>query len=1065
MHKHPQLTQRRLQWFASEQGLRGRLYPQQAPVRLSTYAAPDRIPYSEAVRGDYRPARVGDVFGPAWSTHWFRVEIAIPQEWAGQEVHLLWNSSSEACVWQDGQPVQGLTGTMRPAYRLTRSAQGGEQWVLYVEMACNGLFGTPPNEVFPLKQAEIAVFDSGAWELLWDFTVIADMAAQLPPGSARGGQALRAANAMANACYLDDADTWPAGQAIAAAFFAAHNGDSQHNLSAVGHAHIDTAWLWPLAETRRKCVRTFSTALRLMEDYPEYKFVASQAQQYAWIKESHPALYEKIKARVREGRFIPVGGTWVEPDCNLPSGESLVRQFLLGQRFFRREFGITCREFWNPDVFGYSAALPQIMRGAGIQNFLTQKLSWNEINKPANQTFVWEGLDGSRVLTHFPPADTYSAEATVKEVLFNLSNFKEYDRARESYMLFGYGDGGGGPTPEMLERLRRMADVDGLPRVTIRPPGEFFERCAADIQEPATWVGELYFEFHRGTYTTQAAAKSNNRRSELLLRDVEFLGALAALQARAAYPSRELERLWQLVLINQFHDILPGSSIHQVYEDAARDYAEVLSEGARLRQDVLHALFPSAAGEGLPGRLLVVNTLSAPRTEVVELPMDAPAVQYAANGRPLAVVSAPAMGYAVHEMASPAAAGIAATREEKILEIGSGQAALRVAGRQRPTNGGTPPPAGESAPGYAAHPGDGRPAPGEVRVIETPDEIVLENELIRATFRRDGRLTSLVDLRLGREAIAPGGAANHLVLFEDEPVHFDAWDVFISHLEKRRDVPAAHSARVLESGPLRAAVEFTYRLSSVSQLTQIVSLTSVSPRLDFATQVDWHERNRFLKVEFPLNVRADYATYEIQFGYVQRPTHSNTSYDVARFEVCAHRWADLSEPGFGVAVLNDCKYGYSTQRNVMRLSLLRASKSPDPEADMGQHEFRYALLPHAGSFQEAGVIEEAHAFNAPLLLHNSSAEPAQASFFGVDRPSVIIDAVKKAEDSDALIVRLYEAHGGRGPVRFRSSLPVVSAWVCNLLEEDDEPLAWEEGGTTLEITPFQLVTLKLECQP
>ena len=1025
MQKHPELTLQRLKNFASESGLKGKLYTHRAPVALAAYAAPGRITYSEAMRGDYEPIEVGKKFGPLWSTHWVKVELDIPSEWIGQEVHLLWDSSSEACVWQDGQPLQGLTGStngwisglIRGEYCLAKPAPGaavlgaavlGAQHIeLYIEVACNGLFGleggSKASQIGLLQQAEIALFDRQAWDVYWDFVVIADMAQYLPANTPRAGQALQAANAMVNALNLDDRSTWQKARAIAAQFFAARNGAGQHNLSAVGHAHIDTAWLWPLAETQRKCFRTFASAVLYMDDYPEYKFACSQAQQFEWMKDLQPALYEKIKARVKSGQFVPAGGSWVEPDCNVPSGESLVRQFLFGQRFFRQEFGITCREFWEPDVFGYSAALPQILQQAGIRYFLTQKLSWNQFNKLPSHTFIWEGLDGSRVLTHFPPADTYNSMANVKEVVYNVNNFKDHDRANSSYLLFGFGDGGGGPTLGMLEQLKRMGDVDGLPRVQIRSPHEFFTRCEADASDLTTWVGELYFELHRGTYTTQAHNKLYNRRSEFLLHDVEFLAAMAHLRHGYPYPSAELARLWKMVLTNQFHDIIPGSSIREVYEDSDQHYKEILGCAADLRGQAIQALVGQPADSS--GTVCAVNTLGAPRTEVVALPQGTPSPQTAADGQPLGVVSAPPLGYVI-------------TSPESVSD--------------------------------------------QVSIVEAGDVMILENDFVRATLSRSGSLTSLFDKHAGRESVEPGQAANHFVLFDDVPGGNDAWDVDVFHLEKPCELGGARAARVTEHGPLRVSVEFEYDLTSVSTLKQTVSLTAISPRLDFSTEVEWHESHKFLKVEFPLNLRAQNATYEIQFGHVQRPTHWNTSWDMARFEVCAHKWADLSEPDFGVALLNDCKYGYATHGNVMRLSLLRSPKSPDHEADMGRHTFRYALLPHAGTFQQAGVIEESYRFNAPLLVSATHAQPDEVSFLSVSRPSVVIDTVKKAEDSNALVVRLYEAHGTRGTVRLTSSLPVKSAARCNLLEEQDVPLDWSEGGVNLDVTPFQLVTVKLE---
>jgi alpha-mannosidase len=1032
MQKHLELTRRRVQAFAS--GLRALIYPRRAPVTLSAYAAPDRIPYDEAMRGQYQPIQLGHHFTPLWSTHWVKVDIAIPRDWKGQEVHLLWDSCSEACVWQNGQPLQGLTGShfidtpTRPQYRLARAARGGEKITLHLEVACNGLFGVGEGDgqqtvermrmvIGRLLQAEIAVFDREAWDLVWDYTIVADMARHLPANTPRAGQALQAANAIANAVVPGDRATWAAGRAIAAEFLKARNGDGQHHLSAVGHAHIDTAWLWPLAETKRKCARTFASAVLYMEDYPDYKFACSQAQQYEWMKELYPGLYRKIKARVKEGRFVPAGGTWVEPDCNIPSGESLVRQFLYGQRYFRSEFGLTCTEFWNPDVFGYSGALPQIIRGAGMTRFLTQKLSWNQFNRPTSSTFIWEGIDGSRVLTHFPPADTYNAMVSVEEALRNVRDFKDHERANESYMLFGYGDGGGGPTVEMLEHAKRMADVDGLPRVQIRSPREFFDRCEADIKDALVWVGELYFELHRGTYTTQARNKLHNRRSEFLLRDVEFLAAAALAQAgagraarkrgaAAGYPSAELARLWKLVLLNQFHDIIPGSSINQVYADSEKQYADVLASGAALRDQALAVVAPAAPRDGNAAHVLAVNTLSAARTEVVELPEGLLGPQTAANGAALGVVSAPAMGYSV------------------------------------------------AAPGGAA------PAPATATA--SGGAITLENAFVRAVFDRDGQLVSLFDKQAGREAIQAGTPGNAFVMFDDNPLQWDAWDVDAFHLEKRFDGFAASTpARVTESGPLRAAITFETRLSADSTLRQTVRLSATSARLDFVTEADWHERHKFLKVEFPFALRAQEATYEIQFGHLQRPTHANTTWDMARFEVSAHKWADLSEPDFGVALLNDCKYGYATRGNVMRLSLLRGPTMPDAEADQGRHAFTYALLPHAGRPQEAGVIEEGYRLNAPLITRATAAQPAEASFFQVSAPNLVIDTVKKAEDSDALIVRLYEARGRRASARLTSPLPFANAALCNLLEEDDAPLAWTDGGVAFEAAPFKIVTLKL----
>jgi alpha-mannosidase len=1012
MQKHIDLTRQRVQHFAAK--LTELFYTSRAPVSLMVYHASGRISYQQAVLGDYHPARVGEKIGPLWSTHWFRVNLSIPPDWQGQEVHLLWDSASEACLWQAGAPLQGLTGSfngwkaepIRTEFCVARCAAGGETWEYYIEAACNGLFGLDNQAHNPrigdLLQAEIACFDRAAWDLYWDLKVIADMALYLPANTPRGGQALFAANQMVNILRLEDRSTWPAARQIAAAFLKAHNGDGQHNLSAIGHAHIDTAWLWPIAETKRKSARSFASAVAYMDDYPEYRFACSQAQQLAWMKELYPALYARIVEKVQAGQFVPAGGSWVEPDCNIPSGESLVRQFLYGQRFFEAEFGSRCQEFWNPDVFGYSGALPQILKLAGIDYFLTQKLSWNQFNKPTSHTFLWEGIDGSQVLTHFPPADNYNCMAEVKEVLYNVSNFKDHERANESYLLFGYGDGGGGPTVSMLEQLRRMADVDGLPRTQIRAPREFFARSAADIKDPLVITGELYFEMHRGTYTTQARNKKYNRQSELLLRDTELLAALALVTQAIPYPSLELQKLWEVVLTNQFHDIIPGSSINEVYQDSAQDYAHVLSQAGDLRAAALQGLCPE---DPLGDKVQVVNTLSFPRSEVVELPEGLSGLQTAVSGRNLGWVSAPSMGLAV----------------------------------QTPT------------------------VPSEAVVLQERSEgFVLENGQLKAVFNRQGGLTSLVHKTSGRESIEPGQVGNQFVVYEDLPNKWEAWDVDIFHLEKKLALPEARQAQVLEAGPLRAALAFEFELSPHSRLRQVVSLDALSPRLDFACQADWFEKQKFLKVEFPLHVRAQSAAYEIQFGYVQRPTHFNTSYDMAQFEVPAHKWADLSEPDFGVSLLNDCKYGYAAHGNILRLSLLRAPLYPDPLADQGQHTFRFSLFPHNGPLQPARITQEAFCFNVPLVLARTNAQDSRRSFFAVDRPAVFIDTLKKAEDSQALIVRLYEAGGTHQQAALTSTLPVKSAALVNLLEDELEPLDWQKDGVALTFRPFEIKAIRLE---
>lgn len=1000
MHKHRDITLRRLEDFARR--FQKRIYAEARPVNLSTWQAPGRVAVAEALKAKYSPIKLGHQFGPHWSTHWVRLQADIPAEWKGREVHLRWESNSEAGVWHDGKIQQGLSGQLRPEYRLTKKAKGGEKIELHIEVAVNHLFGVGvagSNEGYPLGRldvAEIALYEPAAWDTFYDYIVIAELAKELDPASPRGGQALRVANDMVNIIDLDDPTTWKKAREIAREFLSEKTGGGAHNLSAIGHAHIDTAWLWPLAESKRKCYRSFASQLLNLEEYPEYKFVVSQAQQWDWMRREQPELHARMMKFARKGRFIPVGGTWIEPDCNIPSGESLVRQFLYGQRYFKREFGAQSDIFWNPDVFGYSGQLPQIMAGAGIRYFLTQKLSWSQFNKMPSHTFYWEGIDGTKLLSHFPPVDTYNAVCTVKEILFNVRNFKDHEKSRESYYLFGIGDGGGGPTRDMIERLRRMEDLDGLPKVTTRTPNEFFQRLEADAKDLLTWVGELYLEYHRGTFTTQAKNKLLNRRSELALRDIEMLYSMTDI---ANYPKQDIDHCWEIVLLNQFHDIIPGSSITPVYEDSMEQYAEI---GARF--DRLITQRTKAIAGKVGNRVLAINTLSAPRREVVALPKGVKGAQTSAAGEQLAIVSAPALGYTIAAPENP---------------------------------------------------------PATVKASENKSTITLENDFLLAVFNKAGRLTRLYDKENHREILAPGEAGNNLLLFDDNPITYEAWDVDIYHLEKFQQVAAADSAKILETGPVRARVEFSFPVGKKSRVVCIAELDAISRRLNFHCTADWHEEKVFLKVEFPFDIRAMNATYEIQFGHLERPTHSNTTWDMAKFEVCAHRWADLSEPDYGVALLNDCKYGYSTLGNRMRLSLLRSPKEPDPTADMGSHKFSYAIYPHAGPLAESDTIEEAARFNSPLHLLATDRPVESHSWVTVEGGTLAVDTVKRAEDSDDVVVRLYETRGRRGTAALALDKPIRKAAWVNLLEGDLGKLDVKSGAVEIVYTPFQIITLKL----
>ncbi|XP_027955795.1 alpha-mannosidase 2C1 isoform X1 [Eumetopias jubatus] len=1030
--KHWRTTLERVEKFVSplyftDCNLRGRLFGDSCPVAaLSSFQTPERLPYQEAVQQEFRPAQIGDSFGPTWWTCWFRVELTIPEAWVGQEVHLRWESDGEGLVWRDGEPVQGLTTEgEKTSYVLTDRLEEGDprSLTIYVEVACNGLLGAgkgtmiaapDPEKMFQVSRAELAVFCRDVHRLLVDLELLLGIAKGLGEDNQRSFQALYTANQMVNVCDPAQPETFPVAQALASRFFGQRGGESEHTIHAMGHCHIDTAWLWPFKETVRKCARSWASAVQLMEQNPDFIFACSQAQQLEWVKSHYPGLHARLQEFACRGQFVPVGGTWVEMDGNLPSGEAMVRQFLQGQSFFLQEFGKMCSEFWLPDTFGYSAQLPQIMRGCGIRHFLTQKLSWNLVNSFPHHTFFWEGLDGSRVLAHFPPGDSYGMQGSAEEVLKTVVKNRDKGRSNHSAFLFGFGDGGGGPTQTMVDRLKRLHNTDGLPRVQLSSPGRLFSALESSSGQLCTWVGELFLELHNGTYTTHAQIKKGNRECERILHDVELLSSLAvARSAPFLYPAAQLQHLWRLLLLNQFHDVVTGSCIQLVAEEAMCHYEDIRSHGNTLLSAAAAAL---CAGEPGPEGLLIVNTLPWKRTEVLALPRPG-------GAHSLALVTVPSMGYAP----APAPTSLQPLQTQQPVFV----------------------------------------------VQETDGSVTLDNGIIRVRLDPTGCLTSLVLVASGREAIAEGTVGNQFVLFDDVPLYWDAWDVMDYHLETRKPVLGqAGTLAVGTEGGLRGSAWFLLQISPNSRLSQEVVLDIGCPYVRFHTEVHWHEAHKFLKVEFPARVRSPQATYEVQFGHLQRPTHHNTSWDWARFEVWAHRWIDLSEHGFGLALLNDCKYGASVRGNVLSLSLLRAPKAPDTTADMGRHEFTYALMPHKGSFQDAGVIRAAYSLNFPLLALPASGPAPAASWsaFSVSSPAVVLETVKQAETSRqgrTLVLRLYEAHGSHVDCWLHTSLPVQEAVLCDLLEQRDPAghLPLQDSRLKLTFSPFQVRSLLLLLQP
>ncbi|GAA2259303.1 alpha-mannosidase [Streptomyces ruber] len=1006
MHDDRSLVEARLGRVLDER-VRPAVYPESVPLEVAVWHAPgEPVPVAEGLAAAPGPVGAGARWGAPWGTSWFRVTGTVPGTWAGRTVEALLDLGfdggmtgfqCEGLVYRpDGTPVKGLH-PRNQWVRIGAPVAGGEEVRLHIEAASNPvIFGSRPfrptrlgdketagsDPLYRLGRMDLAVFDETVWHLLLDLEVLGELMAELPEESARRWDIVRAVDRALDALDLQDVNgTAARAREPLTGVLARPAVPSAHRISAVGHAHIDSAWLWPLRETVRKVARTTANMTALLADEPEFVFAMSQAQQWAWVKEHRPEVWARAKKAVADGRFVPAGGMWVESDTNMPGSEAMARQFVHGKRFFLDEFGIENDEAWLPDTFGFAAGLPQIIRAAGSTRLLTQKISWSRTNTFPHHTFRWEGIDGTRIFTHFPPVDTYNCAMHGGELAHAARNFRDKGRARHSLAPTGYGDGGGGTTREMVAKAARVRDLEGSPTVVWETPRAFFDKAEAEYPEPPVWVGELYLELHRATLTSQARTKQGNRRSEHLLREAELWAATAAVRTGFPYPYEDLDRIWKTVLLHQFHDILPGSSIAWVHREARRTYARLAGE----LEEVIGAAQRALAGDGTAE--LVFNAAPHPR-----------------NGVP---------------------AGGA----------------------------GTPVVRGETS--RAARDGGG---------------FVLDNGLLRIEIDGNGLVVSAHDIGADREAIAPGRAANLLQLHPDLPNKWDAWDVDEFYRNTVTDLTDAERVVPGEDG---ASVRVV-RSFGASHVTQVLSLPPGEKRLVIDTEVDWHETEKFLKLAFPLDVHAERYASETQFGHVHRPTHTNTSWEAARFETCAHRFVHVEEAGWGAAIVNDSTYGQDVTRTVcsggghadrgttttVRVSLLRAPRFPDPETDQGAHRFRHALLPGAGI---GDAVREGWRINLPERRVTGAAEVAP--LVTADRDAVVITAVKLADDgSGDVVVRFHEAHGGRVRATLTAGFEVAGVTVTDLLERPLPDAAAPEadgGRIAVRLRPFELMTLRL----
>jgi alpha-mannosidase len=997
MHDNQDKTEARVR-HALESRLKPRAWAAEPePCEVAVFPSGSPVTVEEALAASYQPAGPGLAWGAPWSTTWFRLSGKVPAEWAGARVEAVIDLGfndrnpgfqAEGMAFDaHGVPIKGLA-PRNNWVAVDTGAKAGGTWTCFVEaVAMPSIMGggddrfhpTPLGDVatagtaplYVLGGADLVLVDETARALAADVEVLVGVMGQLERRDARRHEILRALERCLDRYDLDgDAE---AGRQALAGVLAAPAARTAHTVSAVGHAHIDSAWLWPVRETVRKCARTFANMAALAEDYPELVFACSQAQQWWWMKQRYPVIFQRMKDLVAKGRIVPTGSMWVEPDTNVTGGESLVRQLVFGKRFFMEELGVETEDVWLPDCFGYSAAFPQLVRLAGARWFLTQKLSWNDTNKFPHHSFWWEGIDGTRVFTHFPPVDTYNAQLLPSELAHAARNYAETGYASRSLAPFGYGDGGGGPTREMMERARRLANLDGSPKVVMEAPGRFFQAALDEYPDAPVWSGELYLELHRGTLTNQVEIKQGNRRCENLLREAELWSTAAMVAGAAPYPYDELEEIWRDILLNQFHDILPGSSIAMVNNEAIAGYAR--------NTERLHALVEKA-----------LSALAGP------------------GQRRLSFNPAPHARDGVAAFASA-------------------------------------------------------PTPGPGSDARSADARSIENEHLRVVVNDDGHITSLFDLGRQREVVPPGAVANVLQLHPDIPNKWPAWDIDPFYRHSKRDLAAPTSIEVTGSGPGEAALRLEYAFGP-SKAVQTLRLAAGSRVLDVEIELDWHEQEKLLKVDIPVDVHADRSTSEIQFGHLQRATHTNTSWEEARFEFVAHRYLHVGEPGYGVAVVNDGIYGHEARAvaragggrsTVVRLSLVRSANFPDPRGENGPHRFHYAIAPGAG-LEDA--VREGYRLNSPAReVTGGRAVSALVSC----SDGVVVETVKAADDrSGDVVVRCYEPLGNRATAQLATSFAVASASITDLLERPTAGLEVTDGHPAqLELRPFEVVTVRL----
>ena len=999
--------------------------------------------FAERDKGEWVPFRANkDYWGYRECYCWFKQKVKIPEEFKGEHVIYKltpyssrgWNEvNPQFIIYINGKLVQG--GDSNHQYvTVTPCAQGGEELEIYINAYTDDWEWHGEIQL----GAQLQVFDDVAHTVFFDIVTPLKVAKYKDEDSDARINILKALNEACNILNIDTNDREEFRKsAVEASEYLDKNlyGKFEEATAwCVGHTHIDVAWLWRLRQTREKACRSFSTVLKLMEEYPEYKFMSSQAQLYDYIKQDYPEVFEEIKKRVKEGRWEAEGSMWVEADTNVASGEALVRQFMVGKRFFRDEFGVDNKIMWLPDVFGYSAAIPQLIKKCGMEYFMTTKISWNEYNKFPYDTFMWRGIDGTEVLSHFPPSchvtanerqnwqSTYNAKLRPLYVLGGYKRYSQKDLSKDYLMSYGFGDGGGGPTVDMLEYGRRMAKgIQGCPVVKQAHSYDFFvdlDKKVSGNKRLPTWCGELYLEFHRGTLTSQARNKKYNRKSECLYHDIETLSAIANKETGFSYPKEKLLENWKLILLNQFHDILPGSSIAQVYEDSKEDYEKVLGAGCEMASEAQSTLISKMALEN--DSIVVFNTTGFSRKDAVisEIPLDGEFALFDKNGNEVKYQK---------------------TYDGKIVFI-----------------------AEVGAKGYTSYTVK-RCAPTLCENVNATIEKA-ETPFFTVKFNGEGNIADLVHKKTGRSVSPDGKPLGKVTAYQDRPHNHEAWDIKCYFDEVSWDFDF-QNAEIIELGSVRAVykVDRTFRNST---FTEYYCIYNELERIDVDYESDWKEDHVVLKADYPVDVNATKATFDIQFGNIERSTTTNTTWEFAQFEESMHKWVDLSDNSFGLSILNDCKYGCDVKDGHIRPTLFRCATNPNNIQDREHHSFTFSIYPHQGKVCDSDVVKEAYNVNYPLYAVPAAAHegvlPSEYSLVDCNKNNVVIETVKIAEDSDAVIVRAYETWNCKTPATLTFTSDIAEAMECNLLEEQDEVVEYSKNTLTTTFKPFEIKTFKVK---